>query len=120
MDRNKALKQATRICKAFRYLLPIAIIAATVVLIHWHFDPGFYTKVKVTESGYIYFLGQPKPEKVNDLSLSALQPFAVYVLYLQGLARMILLFLIVSTLERIIMSVKSLQTFRTDNIPLFQ
>lgn len=122
MERNKALKQATWVCKAFRFLIPVAILAGTIVLIHWHFDPGFYANVKVTEAGNIYWRG-PKAGEAKfpgELSLSEFLPFTIYVLYLQGVVRFIVLFLIVSALERVIRSVKSLETFRTENSSLFR
>jgi hypothetical protein len=59
-------------------------------------------------------------DKTRTFMVSQLQPFSVYIIYIQMLAQLVLWILVVQEFLKVIQAVKLVQTFREQNVKSFQ
>ena len=148
-QKNVLLKLALGVTYVFTGLMSLSMLIGCVVLVHWHIDREFYSnycppksrgtfnyggeswtnvyhnspapKIPAQEKfqAGIKFEGEEKSE-VNRFTLSTFQPHALYILFLQTTAVIIIWMLIFSEIRKVIQSVFEIETFRNRNVLSFK
>lgn len=128
MEKNKMITLGQGLCRFVQLFLILFAALFTFVLIHWHFSPDSYALVELPDIDQEGFTmqrfriisvsdGEPDP---GSILLSELFPVMLYWLYVRTLILLTLTYLIFRALRSVLSSIRSLETFRNDNISAFQ
>lgn len=130
MKKNVLLSVASFICLFFCFFIAISFLFSSVVLIHWHINPDFYSLLDIrppsdpTGSTFSYTMEESwtieGQEATNPFTLNKVKTPSLYLIYLQISAISLMIFLIVKEFLNIINSVKRIQSFRIKNIISFR
>jgi len=129
MTRNTLLNIAISISRILNVMLIIGAIGLTILFVYVQVDNEAFANqdVKFGEtSGLIGFSSTESSNSVDfegDTSLytiGKLKTVSLYVIYCKGLIVMALVFLSIKAFEKIMLSVKTLQTFSSRNSKLFR
>lgn len=116
--KNKILRIATILAKVF---LAMDVLLAGILLflmISWAFGAGFFESISVEHDASI-FKFNTKPA-LEGIPLSEYGSIQFYFICLQALVLTVLSFLIIQLSIKVINSIKSLETFRMENVNSFQ
>ncbi|WP_047417054.1 DUF2975 domain-containing protein [Cellulophaga sp. Hel_I_12] len=128
MTKNKLLNIVIIICKLLQFIYIVTVVALTAFFLHFQIDKTFYSDVNInfntTEFQYTtlstWTIDSLENSDENQYSLDKISTFSLYLIYLQYIGVLIILFLIAKEFRKVIQSVKNLNTFRDDNIKSFR
>ncbi|MFC5271561.1 DUF2975 domain-containing protein [Adhaeribacter terreus] len=126
MERNKLLFWVTACCRIMQVVQIGLIILLTYYVVNWHIDPQYYDDWKFSGSLGKLSISNPIHTAASEMDttrtfmVSQLQPFSVYMIYIQILMQMVLWILVVQEFVKVIQAVKRVQTFREQNVKSFQ
>ncbi|MCM4160538.1 DUF2975 domain-containing protein [Antarcticibacterium flavum] len=127
MNRNSLLNIANFFCQLFKVIIGITIIMITAVFIHSQFEPDFYSEWKVNkpEVDSIVFIktetstGQI-PAHEEDLRFTDWKLASLYFNYLKFAGILFLIYLSISQFQKVLQSVRKLETFHQANVDAFK
>lgn len=124
MKKNSLLNIAILGCKATRIILFAVFIFLTGVLIHFLLNPGFYDTVNIdfNAANYSFTSWDSWSNKSTneDFILQRLTHYSVVLGYIQYITILFVFFFISKEFQKIIQSVKSLNSFQLQNISSFR
>ncbi len=123
MSKNKIIQVSIWLTRSVIFLIGLALLLFTVLVIHWHFDKTFYQHWYLKnefnaglDSLAIHISGK---ESIG-ISLSELNNIMMYWLLLRNVVIMILVVIILFKVVRFLKSVRKVKTFYDENIRTFQ
>jgi len=131
MNKNKSLGIALFIGNSLSVIFLSAIVLLTLILIHWHIDREFYSKIPIgvlnfnthinftiTKTSVVSSLNSENVEV--PATLNNIGYFSLYLIYSQFIASLILMFVLTREFVKIINSVQKVQTFISGNTHSFK
>ena len=119
MKKNQLLSFATLFLKLMCLITIIGVLASTVMLVHWHFNPDYYAKINMVGTEGSTFGYSVKTTWATDDHAYQETPFALNNIKPLSAISLILFLLYVEVI-RIIDSVKIVQSFRKRNVSSFR
>ncbi len=127
MENNYIINAASILSKVVLWICVLFLLVFVFILIHWHFDRSAYSSVVFLNDlpsganigNLKIYTGDAVP-KPGDLLLSELHPIMIYWLLLRALVFFGLTIGIVIHVNRILTSIKNIDTFYEGNIIQFQ
>jgi hypothetical protein len=127
MNRNSLLNIANFFCQFFKFLIGITMIIITLVFIHFQFDRGFYNEWKVDkpEMDSIVFIESEtligkKTGNGQELKFTDWKIASLYFNYLKLTGILVLIYLAIYQFQKVLHSVKKLETFHQTNVDAFK
>ena len=132
MKKNKLLNIAVVVCKTIQVFYVILFIALTTLFIHVQFSPDSYKEVnykyknsdflKITKSSRwkMRLPGKPQLEDKDVYTLSKIKTSSLFINYLKFSAVLFFMFLSITEFQKIMQSVKNLNTFQKNNVRSFR
>ena len=132
MTKNTLLNIAIIISRIFKVLLIIAAVAITGLFIYVQLDNNLFEekqimimKPVISNNYYSYFINhsetyQGLAKDKSAFTVNEITILSLFVFYVKGLIILFLYFIVLNSFEKIILSVKKLETFSTKNVKLFR
>ncbi|MEX0968453.1 MAG: DUF2975 domain-containing protein [Bacteroidia bacterium] len=120
MERNQILKLSVLVFKALRVFCIIALGILAVVAVMWHISPDTLQSVYLDKDTLYYQYSGQSAGTEAEISLNEMGQAAFYFNSLKLAIILLVLLYIFQRALRIIRSMKSLQTFRDNNVRQFQ
>ena len=135
MTRNRLLNIAIIICKLFKGFFIFSFIILTILFIHFQIDREYYTS-KIDNSKISFNSGFKKNifniststrwKEVNAgndekvYTLKNIKITSLYIIYFKCVGVLLCLFLSIKEFQKVMLSVKNLQTFKRENVLSFK
>lgn len=127
MTKNRLLNIAITLCKFSRLIYIVLFIVLTTGFIHFQINPDAYKggKINYNSSG-IHFSKSTKwkikgaGDDKDVYTLNKIKKTSLYFMYFQLTAVLVFLFLSVKEFQKVVQSVKSIQTFQINNAISFK
>ncbi|WP_346881911.1 DUF2975 domain-containing protein [uncultured Algibacter sp.] len=122
MKRNLILNSAVTFCNIINLIIILMFLGWTFLFVHLQIDKDYYKnkEVNLNNLGFTYSL--VSKWKVNNKSLdkdvyeiNKIKTTSIYILYLQYSISLILIFLSFKEFQKVLSSVKRIQTFEINN-----
>ena len=133
MTKNTLLNIAILVSRLLKIILIIAAIVLTGLFVYAQIDKETFEDKEIVLSENSSLMGfsildsnvwkdDTKNAKydLNPYTFGKLKTISLYVIYIKGLIIMALIYLSITAFEKIVLSVKSLKTFSTNNARLFR
>jgi hypothetical protein len=128
MSKNKLLSIVLFISNLFLVTLMLLLVALTVIMIHWNIDREFYSNVPIPIFGQKTFLSlvSVKSSSVGTVltrssaTLNNVSMISLLILYIQLASVGVLTILSLQEFNRVIRSVRKVQTFVVNNVRSFK
>ena len=127
MKKNRLLNIALGICKFTKLIYILSFIAFTCLFIHFQIDRNYYneTHIKVNSSDIEFKFSDKWGESANKsdenvFALNNITTTTIYAIYIKFSLVIIMIFMITNEFQKIIQSVKTLNTFKKNNVISFK
>lgn len=124
MTKNYLLNIAISGCKILKIVFIVFFVSLSFLFVHFQIDKGFYKTINIDlkNSGFQYrkIESWDNTKTQETYTLENVTTVSLVILYLQYSFVLFVLFLIVSEFQKIIQSVKKLNTFQNENIKSFR
>ena len=124
MKKNKLLNIAIIICKLLQIFYVFVFIVLTGILIHYQTSPASYKEIKFDTKNISFNIDYPETSEeklINESNhLNEIKNSSLFLNYFQFSIILLFIFLSVKEFNKIINSVKNLQTFQNNNVNSFR
>jgi hypothetical protein len=127
MNRNNILTSALILSNIILVILSFMILGITAVAVYWHFSPGLFNTVDITDTfragygfGNIRLNVVESGDPGSGIMLSELNHFMIYWLFTIALFFQVLTILIILKVKSIHRSIRNINSFYTNNLKSFR
>ena len=127
MKKNKLLNIAVIVCKSIRIFIIIAFIGLTTIFIHLQISPESYKKGNIEFKVSGLQISKSNRWKISNsgddkevYALNKITKTSLFINYLKFSAVLFFMFLLITEFQKIMQSVKNLNTFQKNNVRSFR